>query len=301
MDIFDIIQLSKIPLTLDRSVFFTSLHFWSPTTNSLHLHCGMMFPTIHDVCFLTGLKPGGDDINYLLQDSEMTFNFPEQEGSKPFVQSHSPFLKEMLGNFGTEVDKQEHIGFLLLWLCRHLLCAPAIQITKDLTQLAIALSKCKAMALAPFLLVSLYRGISDLIVSNFSRSGGPFWLYQFWLHAYFPELSPTIQLAASDPLISFGYARAKPKDQSFLDYFCFFYHQCTIQTSAQFLPFVNCRLAPSWLFPPTAESSIEQVEAYKNSWGHFLIARDISCNTVVSYIAKSKNGVEFYNPSQLAR
>ncbi|XP_059636069.1 uncharacterized protein LOC132278285 [Cornus florida] len=301
MGIYDLIQLSKIPFIFNRALFFASLHFWSPTTNSLHLHCGMMAPTLRDVCFLTGLKPGGDEINYLLQDEEISFYFPEQKRAKPFVQSHGPFLKEMLGEEGTNVDEQEHIGFLLLWLCRYLLCAPAIQITKDLTQLAIALLKGKPMALAPFLLASLYRGLSDLITSNFSRSEGPFWLYQFWLHAYFPELALPIWLAPNDPLLSFEYARVKPKDHSFNDCFQLFYHQCKIRTQSQFLPFSKCQLAPSWLFPRTAESSPEQIDRYITSWGHFLIARDIPCNTVAPNLPKSRTVVEFYNPTQLAR
>jgi len=43
--IFDLIQLSRLGPKYHNELIIAALHFWNPSTNSLHLKCGMFTPT----------------------------------------------------------------------------------------------------------------------------------------------------------------------------------------------------------------------------------------------------------------
>lgn len=60
--IYDAIMLSKIRIEIDKHLFFAAPFFWSVPTNSFHLNCGMMSPTILDIAALTGLHPHGEEV-----------------------------------------------------------------------------------------------------------------------------------------------------------------------------------------------------------------------------------------------
>jgi len=55
LGIFDLIQLSRQGPKYDNETLIAALHFWNPSTSSLHLKCGMFTPTLLDVAGLTGL------------------------------------------------------------------------------------------------------------------------------------------------------------------------------------------------------------------------------------------------------
>ena len=59
MGIFDLIQLSRQGPKYHSEMIIAALHFWKPSTCSLHLKCGMLTPTLLDVVGLTGLNPVG--------------------------------------------------------------------------------------------------------------------------------------------------------------------------------------------------------------------------------------------------
>jgi len=59
MRIFDLIQLSRKGPKYHSDMIIAALHFWNPSTCSLHLKRGMLTPTLLDVAGLTGLKPVG--------------------------------------------------------------------------------------------------------------------------------------------------------------------------------------------------------------------------------------------------
>jgi len=57
LGIFDLIKLSWQGPKYHNDTLIAALHFWNPSTSSLHLKCGMFTPTLLDVADLTGLKP----------------------------------------------------------------------------------------------------------------------------------------------------------------------------------------------------------------------------------------------------
>jgi len=56
-------------------MIIAALHFWNPSTCSLHLKCGMLTPTLLDVAGLIGLKPVGQTFDPDNHVSELSFDF----------------------------------------------------------------------------------------------------------------------------------------------------------------------------------------------------------------------------------
>ena len=73
MGIFDLIQLSKQGPKYHSELIIAALHFWNPSTCSLHLKCGMLTPTLLDVAGLTGLKLIGQTFDPDGHISELSF------------------------------------------------------------------------------------------------------------------------------------------------------------------------------------------------------------------------------------
>lgn len=47
------------------------------------------------------------------------------------------------------------------------------------------------MALAPFVLGTLYRDLFTFVENGVTNAcGGPLWIFQAWLYAYFPQIKP---------------------------------------------------------------------------------------------------------------
>ena len=53
-------QLSREGPKYHNEMLIAALYFWNISTNSLHLKCGMLTPTLLDVAAITGLKPIGE-------------------------------------------------------------------------------------------------------------------------------------------------------------------------------------------------------------------------------------------------
>lgn len=64
---YDAILLSKHRFDIDHSFLYVAVNFWSTSTNTFHLPCGPMAPTVQDICFLTGLCPHGKEVSSLMQ------------------------------------------------------------------------------------------------------------------------------------------------------------------------------------------------------------------------------------------
>lgn len=56
-------------------MLLAALHFWNSSTNSLHLKCGMVTPTLLDVATITGLKPIEETFVPSNCKSAVTFDF----------------------------------------------------------------------------------------------------------------------------------------------------------------------------------------------------------------------------------
>lgn len=85
------------------------------------------------------------------------------------------------------VTPEEHVAFLHCWVCRNLLCTPAVQVTREYLQIAVSLASGPLLSLAPCVLDHIYRGLCEM--SRFKdNKGGPLWVQQMWLLDSFPEL-----------------------------------------------------------------------------------------------------------------
>jgi len=114
ISIFDLIQLSRQGLKYHNEMIIAALHFLNPSTNSLHLKCGILTPTLLDVVGLTGLKPSGQTINPDSHHSEMTFDFSRL--------AYGNFIKDQHITTSIDVTDKEHVAFFnLLVVHVHLL------------------------------------------------------------------------------------------------------------------------------------------------------------------------------------
>ena len=116
--IFDLIQLSRQGPRYNKEILIDALHFWNISTNSLHLKCGMLTPTLLDVAAITGLKPTGPTFDPEGYESELSFNFNRF--------AYGIFIKEHHETESVEVTDEEHVAFLIYWLSMHIFCTRSI-------------------------------------------------------------------------------------------------------------------------------------------------------------------------------
>ena len=157
-------------------MIITALHFWNPSTNSLHLKCGMLTPTLLDVDGLASLNPIGQTFDPDSHHSEMTFDF----------------IKDQHITTSTDVTDKEHIAFLTYWLSMYIFFSRSIQVPKKFKTLAFQLHEGREICLSKLILGSLYENLNQAITSiKEYQSGssliipGPIWLFQLWLLATF--------------------------------------------------------------------------------------------------------------------
>jgi len=72
---FYLIQLSRYGPRYQKPILLVALHFWKTSTNSMHLKCGMLTPTLLDVAAIIGLKPIGDFFDPDACESDFFFDF----------------------------------------------------------------------------------------------------------------------------------------------------------------------------------------------------------------------------------
>ncbi|XP_010325936.1 uncharacterized protein [Solanum lycopersicum] len=297
-DIYDAIQLSKHDIPLDKNLLYGALCYWSISTNSFHFRFGMMGPTVLDIVALTGLRPHGEDVSVPLGVAKSARDLPEYTKIKECL-TYCKFLDVSMGAMA--VTEEEHISFLVMWLCRYLFCNSSITMIEQCTKLALALSKGRKLALAPFVLSNLYHACTDIVTGGFDDARGPFWILQLWLQAYFPEHQPST-LDDGSPL-TYGHALVdgvlRPK--TFSQYFLFF-NKCSSRTASQFTPFSSRKFGPEW-FKRSLDPYFQKLNRteLKDIWASYLIARDLPYSICMDESSKCKCMVEHYSPNQFAR
>ncbi|XP_059306582.1 uncharacterized protein LOC132058031 [Lycium ferocissimum] len=294
--IYDAIQLSKIDIPRDSSLLYAALCFWSISSNSFHFNFGMMGPTVLDIVALTGLRPHGEEISAMLYVPR-SFTLPTGENDKSL--SYGEFLEVSMQK--KDVTEDEHIFFLIMWLCKYVFCNGSLRVTKECSQLAVALASGRKLALAPFELSHLYRGCRDLVTREFGRSRGPFWILQLWLQSYFPEYGPWPFDSQNCPTFGVSLARGKLKQKSFRECFKFFC-SCSSRTPSQFTPFSSKTHGPEWLtLSLHHHCRTSSKQELSDIWSSYLIARDLHYGLHLDKSILSKAGVEYYAPNQYAR
>ncbi|XP_028106025.1 uncharacterized protein LOC114305106 [Camellia sinensis] len=140
--------------------------FWSQSCNSLLLNFGMISSTILDVAHLTGLPILGNPIHALLQPPKVTFTLNTDMCYIDFAQKYK-------GKPGSPVQDKERTAFYLLWLYEFLFCVPGYKITKEYLPLALCMQDGQLMALAPYLLATLYMALFSFVDKKISAKIGP--------------------------------------------------------------------------------------------------------------------------------
>lgn len=92
--------------------------------------------------------------------------------------SYTEFTKKYKGKSGSPVEDKERTAFYPVWLCQFIFCVLGYKITKEYLPLALCIQDGQAMASAPYLLATLYKGLFSLVEKKISANcGGPFWLF----------------------------------------------------------------------------------------------------------------------------
>ncbi|XP_039687867.1 uncharacterized protein [Medicago truncatula] len=304
MGIFDLIQLSRQGPKYHNEMIIAALHFWNPSTNSLHLKCGMLTPTLLDVAGLVGLKPIGQTFDPDTHSSGISFDF-----SRP---TYGNFIIDHHKTSSATVSDQEHIAFLTYWLSMYIFCSRSIQIPKKFTTLAIQLHEGRDICLSKLILGSLYENLNHAVssIKDFQPGSsliipGPIWLFQLWLLATFRtklavHLPPALSKAYDNRSIEgLGLAMLQYGNRSSPDLFavaCNAFLGCTSFTSSM-APFTTRSRGPSWFtagFP--TDSSEEEVDV-NAIWEAYLTPTFLSSRVTVG----SPYGVYGYQPNHVAR
>lgn len=296
--IYDAIQLSKHDIQMDKNLLYAALCYWSISTNSFHFRFGMMGPTVLDIVALTGLRPHGDDVSVPLRTTKLASDFPRYQKMKE-CSTYCKFLDMSMG--AVPVTEEEHISFLVMWLCKYFFCNSSIIMFDQYTKLALALAKGRKLALAPLVMSNLYHGCRDIVTGKFDYARGPFWILQLWLQAYFPEHQPFISVDGNPPTYGQALADGVLRPKTFNQYFLFF-NKCSSRTASQFRPFSARKFGPEW-FKRSLDPFFQKLNSpeLKDIWASYLIARDIPYCIVPDESSKCKCGVEHYSPNQFAR
>jgi len=105
-------------------MIIAALHFWNPSTCSLHLKPGMLTPTRLDVAGLTSLKPVGQTFDPDSHVSELSFDF-----TRP---AYGNFILDRHVTSSAKVSDIEHIAFLTYLLSMYIFCSRCLQIPKKI-------------------------------------------------------------------------------------------------------------------------------------------------------------------------
>ncbi|XP_058202904.1 uncharacterized protein LOC131317364 [Rhododendron vialii] len=313
MGIRETIELSQFPLDMNPELLAAAACFWSKSSNALVLHCGLLSPTVLDISHLTGLPSLGREVSALLSPDPY---------DPPFIVpsagvSYSKWLKIHFKAKASGPCFHEKVAFYLFWICRFLMAVPGLSVTKEYFNLAICMAQVKRLALAPFVLGSLYKGLFTFVDKKIADScGGPFRIFQAWLYAYFPQLKPKLNnpLRSDEALQTCrSYAEyflgflTQTEESSFQRYFTFFYED-NKKNWPVFYPFdkfeyASERLRPCFEgIPPASPQLAEKMTQSKRLfWASILLPRLIPVGFALNNTPFGNCGFENYSPCQCAK
>ena len=299
--IAEAIRLSTKIYDVEKGLIAAAACFWSQSSNSLLLNFGMISPTILDVAHLTGLPILGNPIHALLEPPKVTFTLNTD-------MCYTDFAKKYQGKPGSPVDDKERTAFYLLWLCEFLFCVPGYKITKEYLPLALCMQDGQLMALAPYLLATLYKALFSFVDKKISGNcGGPFWLFQAWLYAYFPEARPPPPNTLKPVCYSYAEQLLTYNSHSkltFTNHLTMFYNLPSQRPSNLYMPFQNFEFSSSrlrFLFTDPSDLHNEQVQEQNESWRHILTCRHVLVGCSISSAKLSSCSFETYCPNQWSR
>jgi len=291
--LLDALRLSRVTIPEDPFLIPAALCFWNPIFNFFQFRCGMMAPTVLDICHLLGVSPIGTPITPDFPDLVVPFSLPSLNVS------YSDFVRVENKRMGPVTDR-EFFSFLLYWLCKFLFCTSSQRIMLEFAPLAKALVLQKRIALAPYILGHVYRVCSLFCEKPLdANQGGPFWILQLWLFAYFSELQSKCLKFSGLHSLTHGIklANASLYPATFAFYFSFFHQLPAALPDHRFRPF-EASIGPTWLNHFLSDR-LCALPIHKDMWASLLIPRELFIGTTNPRAYKCI--AEPYCPTQFAR
>ncbi|KAM5587447.1 hypothetical protein ABKV19_006077 [Rosa sericea] len=291
-NIYDPIMLSARRFFPDKPLLSAAFCFWNSSSNTMDLPVGMMSVSLLDVAAIAGFRPHGTTYDCTAQLKPKTkFRHGRHFEYGSWIDYHN-------SDKSNKVVDQEHIAFLLYWLCRYVFCVPS-GISKEWSHLAEVLHRRTDVALGELVLASLYMGLQKMTVNPFDgKAEGPLWLFQMWLQIYFPDLGP-VSAFPDDDVMGVRLTDQIPKPHSPRDCFAtlwsFKSNPCWTHTLTRRYPgFLRNRFIDG----PTSDGALdEEIQAVLTS---VVVQRDLLYGGM-------KNGryygvqAEFYGPNHFSR
>jgi len=304
LGIFDLIQLSRQGPKYHNETLIDALHFWNPSTSSLHLKCGMFTPTLLDVAGLTGLKPIGHIFDPTDSGSKISFDFTRL--------AYGNFIIDHHVTTSAEVSDKDHIAFLTYWLSMYIFCSRFIQVPKGFKTLAIQLHEGRNICLRKLMLGSLYENLNQAVVGIKEYQPGssliilgPIWLFQLWLLATFQTklavfLPTNFTKAYEDRSTEgIGLAMLQHGNRSSQELFYIAYKAflgCDVLTPS-LAPLITRDQGPTWIKKEFPATSIEDEAETNAIWEAYLTPTFLSSRTTT----RDPYGVYAYQPNHVAR
>ncbi|KAF3433534.1 hypothetical protein FNV43_RR24636 [Rhamnella rubrinervis] len=191
------IQSSRLPIHCDRAILAAAVYFWSSITNTFNFRFEMMTLTLIDIEAYTGLTSS----DTLLTGSPSSPVSSSTPGFHKDAKNYGQFLKMNKG-ISSLPTEDEHIAFLLMWLCKNVFCVLASKITLQFIDIAKSLATGRPASLGPLVLTHLYLVVALISAEPYEMNPnvpGLLWILQMWLHAHFHEISPPIVEKANIP------------------------------------------------------------------------------------------------------
>ena len=314
--IYDTIKLTEQDIVVEKPLLAAALCFWSSATNTMNLLLGPMSPTVMDMCILIGLQPTGAEIgpSHKFPTTFRDSLLPPKRAKDHDKEAKTEAIKasKRSRNYGSlykkyavvdselanrrPVGKDEHTAFLYYWLCKYVFCSRARQCPPDYAILADALASGTRLALSPFVLANLYRNLHNIVTNDMDLNvGGPLWVFQLWLRAYFPHTSASALETGHGMFYGRQLMAASSSFMPLEKCFAMFY------TSRNFKDLRPCYTQWRLAFLASNKESEKNLsdEEWRKSWGSFVISRDLHHGLTLN--AHSKPGVEVYLPNYFAR
>ncbi|KAM5577953.1 hypothetical protein ABKV19_008329, partial [Rosa sericea] len=193
---------------------------------------GALSPTLIDIAAMIGLPPHGQVVDIVFAegkfDIDLSCELRDRSKGRPAVANFNTWIevfnnglvskspggddsleeKEGSQQEAMEVTQVEHAAFLAFWICKFLVCTTSRKVNAEYYKLAEALvskevqESDQPLALGPFVLAHLYRCLHHCVTEGLNPNWpGPLWIFQLWLHTYFPAFrQPGLVLAADNTL-----------------------------------------------------------------------------------------------------
>ena len=121
MGIFDLIQLSWVPIWYNTPMLWASFYFFNKTTNNFYFPYGKLSPTLFDFVAIVSLVPTANSLipfTFLISNSTLSPNH-----------CHT-FVENNYKKSTSKVLASKHITFLWFWLNAFVFCTKSLQVQK---------------------------------------------------------------------------------------------------------------------------------------------------------------------------